>query len=89
MKFVGIVAIDEGDNNLNSYHTRSMTFGEAAEWYSKATEYVRNMVAVTPSVIEARVLIYNAAEIHSLHVQPIDGVMFIEKRELKVTPMNG
>lgn len=76
MKFMGIVAIDQGGMNLNSYNTREISFGEAADWYVKATEYVRNMVAMTPSVIEARVEIYNANTVRSTTAQPIDGIMF-------------
>lgn len=77
MRFMGQVAIDQGGNRLNSYETpKELTFGEAADWYSKAVEYVRSMVKHDPSIIEARVMVYDAATIHSVTCVPIDGVMF-------------
>jgi hypothetical protein len=91
MEFMGQVAIDQGGNRLNSYETRkNLTFGEAADWFTKAVEYVRSMVKNDPSIMEARVMIYDAATMHSVTAEPIDGVMFRQNgRELKVRPMNG
>ncbi|MFE1915011.1 hypothetical protein [Streptomyces anandii] len=92
MNFVGIVAIDGGGNDLNSFNTKGMSFSEAAEWYSKAVEYARSHVKHTPHIIEARVMMYDESEIHSITAQPLDGIMFRRAngkvRELVVRPMN-
>ena len=72
MRFVGILAIDGGGNDLNSRATHPMTFGEAAEWFKASCEFFAMMVKHDATIHEASVMIYDANVINSITAEPLD-----------------
>lgn len=71
MRFVGVIGIDGGGNDLNSRYTHPMSFTEAAEWFTASRNYFAMMVKHDCNIHEISVSVYNADEISSITVEPI------------------
>lgn len=72
MRFVGILGLDGGNNDLNSRATHPMSFAEASEWYEASCEYFAMMVKHDATIREVSVSIYDSIDIRSITAEPIE-----------------
>lgn len=76
MRFVGVIGIDGGYNDLTSRMTHPMSFAEIADWYKASREYFAMMVKYDCNVREVRVSVYDADSISAVTAEAIDIKVF-------------
>lgn len=72
MRFVGILGLDGGGNDLNSRATHPMSFAEACEWYKASCEYFAMMVKHDATIREVSVSVYDSRDLNLITAEPIE-----------------
>lgn len=75
-RFVGMIGLDGGGDDLNTRMTHPMSRSEVFEWYKASREYFAMMVRHDATMREVTVSIFDSRDLNSIDAEPVSIACF-------------